>query len=310
MPTISGLHRVLLLLPLALAPAACSDEQVSEPPTEFIVQRRAWLPGERDSLIARIIATRGLNIPYVGDVSDNAGSFFRADSMDEIVANPAYVPAARTSPFGPTFSLHGVRVPGTGWTSSALDIHIVNADQGNDTFDWLGVFWFNQTETDWMGFILAATANATLPQTQVNTTAFDAAEARSGVGGGEGRASTGTVWTANGTGSPNRFRVTASAGVGAATTVTTGPYLGGTQQSMNMTMNIAGVGMTRVLGSGTPLTQTASLSGTITGTKFDCLFPTPCTTNVPLIQAAARRGAVPDSLMAHLPWRNTPRFAP
>lgn len=303
--------RPLLLLALAALPlAACDGDNglTDQPATEFITHRRAWLPGERDSLIARIIAQRALSIPYVGDVSDYAPSFFRTDSMDEILPNPAFSASAGYSPLGPTFSLSGLRVPGAGWTSSAIDVHIVNAQQGNDTFDWLGVFWVNQGEPMWKGFIIAATAGTTFPATAVNTTTFDVNNAQLGVGAGEGRFSTSTVWTANGTGAPNQFSVSSSAGVGGTATITTGPFLGGTQQSMNMTMNINNVGMTRVIGSGAPATQTASLSGSITGTRFICLFPTPCTTNVPAIQAAVRAGAVPDAVMGQVPWYRVARL--
>lgn len=297
------MRRLALLAVLALPLAACdSDTGAMKPTTEFITRRRAWLPGERDSLIARIIATRALSIPYVGDMSDYASSFYSLDSVDEVVSNPAFSAAAGLSPFGPTFALSGLRVPGAGWTSSAIDVNIVNAQQANDTFDWLGVFWVNQGEPMWKGFIIAATANTTFPATTVNTTTFDLNNAKIGVGAGEGRFSTATVWTANGTGAPNQFSVSSSAGAGGTGTITTGPFLGGTQQSLNMTMNINNVGMTRVLGAGAPATQTASLSGNVTGTKFVCLFPSPCTTNVPVIAAAARRGLVADSLLAKLPW--------
>ena len=297
------MRRLALVAVLTLPLAACdSGNSAMVPTTEFITQRRAWLPGERDSLIARIIVTRALSIPYVGDMSDYASSFYSLDSLDEVVPNPAFSVAAGLSPFGPTFSLSGLRVPGAGWTSSAIDVHVVNANQANDTFDRLGVFWVNQGEPMWKGFVIAATANTTFPATTVNTTNFDLNNAKVGVGAGEGRFSTATVWTANGTGAPNQFSVSSSAAVGGTATITTGPFLGGTQQSMNMTMNINNVGMTRVLGAGAPATQTASLSGNVTGTKFVCLFPTPCTTNVPVIAAAVRHGLLPDSLRSQLPW--------
>lgn len=297
------MRRLVLLALFALPLAACDGGDGTIPPnTEFITQRRLWRPGERDSLINFIIANRSLSLPYVGDISDDAARFYPIDSLNEIVANPAYTPVAGISPFGPTLSTFGLRVPGAGWSSSSVDVHIVNTQQSNDTFDWLVVFWVNQGEGTWKGFILAATANSTFPATTANTTAFDAANAKAGVGAGEGRFSNGTFWQANGTGAPNTFQVFSSSTVGGSSTITTGPFLGGLGWSHQMNMSINNVGLTRVLGAGAPATQTVSLSGNLTGVAYSCVFPSPCTTNVPIIAAAARRGHVPDSLMARLPW--------
>lgn len=298
------MRRFALLALCALPLAACDGGDGTLPPnTEFITQRRLWRPGERDSLIAFIIANRSLSLPYVGDISDDAARFYPIDSLNEIVANPAYTPAAGVSPFGPTLSSYGLRVPGAGWSTSSVDVHVVNTQQANDTFDWLVVFWVNQGEGTWKGFVIAATAATTFPATTVNTTAFDAANAKSGVGAGEGRFSNGTFWSANGTGSPNTFRVFSSGTVGGSSTITTGPFLGGLSWNHQMNMTISNVGMTRVAGAGAPATQTASLSGNLTGVAYSCIFPSPCTTNVPAIAAAARAGRVPDALLAQLPWR-------
>ncbi len=67
-------HAWLVALVLTLPLAGCGDEDVpAEPQTEFVTARRPWLPGERDSMIARIARARQLALPYVGDLSDNAG---------------------------------------------------------------------------------------------------------------------------------------------------------------------------------------------------------------------------------------------
>jgi hypothetical protein len=271
----------------------------------FIVVRRPWQAGEREQLIANIKSQQSLSLPYVGNISDNAELLFDPVCASDIVANtgPSPVsPIAQTSPFGPTYSLNAVRVPGAGWTSSGVDVHIVNNQQSGDTFDWLITFWVNQAEPTWKGYIIGASAATTLAATTVNTTNFDNGNDKTGVGGGEARASTATVWNANGTGSPNTYRVLSSGTTGGSSTVTTGPFLGGTSAPFTMNQTISNVGMARVQGSGTPTTQTANLTGTITGVSYSCVFPSPCTTNVPNVAAAALRHQLTDAEYAQLPW--------
>lgn len=285
-------RRGWLALVVALPLAGCGEDPVpAGPQTEFVTARRPWLPGERDSMIARIVRTRQLALPYVGDLSDNAGELLPLDSVTEIVANPLWVSASYRSPLGPSFALTGLRVPGTGWTTFGLDIRTVNNNQGADTFDWLGAIWFSNADSTWKGIILAAGAGTTLPATTVNTTNFDAANAKIGAGGGEFRFSNATTWLANGSGAPNQFSVALSLWFGAVTTVTTGPYLGGTSRTGLMSININNVGLTRVSGAGAPATQTASVSGFVGAVQLICVFPSPCTTNVP-IMAASRKAVL------------------
>jgi hypothetical protein len=295
-----------MVLPFLLA--ACTDPAAPEPElpkptTQFITQARAWLPGERAALIARAQRTGQFDVLGV-NLSDNAGDLLPLDSVYEIVANPYWVAPLAASPFGPLFSLSGVRVPGAGWTTFGFDIHIVNTNQANDTFDWLGALWFNNADSTWKGMLLGASAATTLPATFVNTAAFDAGNAKSGAGGGEVKVTGGlTAWIADGTGAPNQFSVSSEAFLSAAATVTTGPYLGGLRRTVLMNININNVGLTRVPGGlQAPPTQTASLSGFVFGAEFNCVFPSPCTTNVPLLAEAARRGRLTAAQRAQLPW--------
>ncbi len=271
--------RVIGLLLVAAALSACTDPVGPIlPTTEFITQYRAWLPGERAALVARIQRTRQLDFLFL-TLSDAADYILPQDSVSEIVPNPYWTGTLAAS-FAPVYSVNGVRVPGAGWTTYGFDIHTVNAQQSNDTFDFLGVIWVNNADSTWKGMIVAASSGTTLPATTVNTTAFDAANDKSGAGGGEAKVTGGaTTWLANGTGSPNQFSVSSETFFGSPATITTGPYLGGTQRVGFMNININNVGLTRALGSQAPLTQTASLSGSVTAVQYICLFPSPCTTN-------------------------------
>lgn len=294
--------RVPVLLMLAGGLMACTEPEA--PPaatTEFITQQRAWLPGERDSLVARALRTGQFDFLWLS-LSDDIDAILPLDSVWEIVPNPDWAgPVA--SMFRPVYNQRGTRVPGTGWTTFGMDIHTVNTQQSNDTYDFLGAMWANNADSTWKGLVLAAAAGTTVGATTVNTTAFDAANQKTGAGAGEAKVTGGTtIWLANGTGSPNQFSVGFSFGLGGTTTVTSGPYLGGTRRTLLMNININNVGMTRSFGTQAPATQTASLSGWMVGVQYSCIFPTPCTTNVPGLAAAARRGPLPDSLRALLPF--------
>ncbi len=298
-----GLLAALLVLP------ACGDGAGPAPPavqTEYVTRRRPWAPGERDAAIARILRTRQLTLPYAGDVSDYIGFLLDPDSAVELVPNPALNPSL-VSPFGPAYSLNATRVPGTGWTAAGVDIRIVNNNQAPpDTLDWLGWFWWNDADSTRKGFVFVVSRNTTVAATGVNTTAFDASGAKAGAGGGESQGA--TLWLANGWVRRNTASVTQNFAFTGATTVTSGPFLGGTQQIAFMSGVLDSVRMDRVLGSGTPNPQYASATFSFIGSiRLTCIFPTPCTTNVPLMAAAARRGPLPDSLRSRLPWAAPPR---
>jgi hypothetical protein len=274
--------------------AACGNDTGPGTPavqTEYVTVRRAWLPGERDSLIARIQRTRQLDLPLAGDLSDYADQLIPADSAVEIVPNPALTPSV-AGPFMPSYSVRGVRVPGTGWTAAGVDVQIINNSvTPRDTLNWLGWFWWNNADTTQKGYIFIATPNTTVNATTVNTTNFDASFAKTGAGGGEarGRPPGNTYWQANGWTRRNTASVTSNFAFGGTSTVTSGPFLGGTQTTIIMAGVIDSVRMDRQLGTGTPTTQYASLStGFTVGLRLTCVFPTPCTTNA--LRMASLRG--------------------
>jgi hypothetical protein len=286
--------RWTLALAALLAPA-CDDGTgpgTRPPQTEFVTVRRAWLPGERDSLIARIQRTRQLSLPYAGDLSDYADQLIPADSAVEIVANPALAPSVG-GPFSPTFSVTGVRVPGTGWTTAGLDVLMVdNTQSPPDTLSWLGWFWWNNADSTQKGYVFVATKANTVAATTVNTTSFDASFQKTGAGGGEvlGMPPGNTYWQANGWTRRNTVSVTNNFAFGGTSTVTSGPFQGGTQQTRLMFGVIDSVRLDRQSGTGTPTTKYASITLSWVGSlALTCVFPTPCTTNA-LRMALARRG--------------------
>lgn len=296
--------RGLLAAILILVPA-CADDgtgpSTPDPATEFVTMRRPWRPGERDSVIERVLRTRQLTLPYAGDVSDYIAFLLDPDSAVELVPNPALDPAL-VSPFGPAFSLGHALVPGGGWSAAGLDIRIVNNNQSPpDSLDWLGWFWWNDADSSQKGFVFISSRNTTVGATSVNTTTFDAAGGKSGAGGGEIQGA--TLWLGNGWTRRNTASVTLNFSFFGTSTVTTGPFLGGTQQIAFMSGVLDSVRLSRVAGTGNPSTQYASTSFTFIGSlRLTCIFPTPCTTNNAQLAAAARQGPLPDSLRARLPW--------
>lgn len=277
-------------------------------PTAFITVRRAWRPGERDSVIARVRATRAFAFPYVGDISDDAASFIPADSAIEIVANPAFQ-ARRQGRAGMLFSLRA-KIPNGSWTIAGLRVRIVNANQANDTYTWLGYFFYNTADPTWKGFLIAVHGTAAAVNKVVNTPAFDAANAQSGAGGGELQASTTTFWEADGVGNPNRLRVTASSFTGATVTLTSGPFLGGTRTSGLMTGSLQQVVMTRAFGAGGDAADTTDIAvSNLPSYFYECNFPSPCTSAAVAAVVAARRARGTAYRNATGGWPPVGRFA-
>ena len=271
-----------------LSLAACSDNlaPVPDEPAEFISQKRAWLPGERDSTIARWQRDSVLFVPHAGNLSEYADQILDPDSVVEVVANPDFSALAADPSFGllvlaPRFA--------TSWNIIGMKIVTINIEPTpDDTLSLLGVFWSNPAEPTWIGFMFAAVpAGATsLAQTHPNSVTFDTTFAKVGVGGGELRQSDTTFWYAAGgtlSGSNNTLSISSSS-FGTPSTVTTGPYLGGTMATGTMTGRMRTISMPRQFGSTAPATASVdfNFNGTaITATSFRCVFNSPCTTNVP-----------------------------
>ena len=150
------LARLTRVAALVAAVAACADlnEPPADTPSQYITMRRAWLPGERDSLIARIIRTRAFGgVPNVGDISDLAPEIFSdPDSVVVIVPNPAFTAHVATAALGAP-SVAALMMPpafDSTWTIFGLDIrNIDNTQAPADTADWLGTFWAKYGEETW-----------------------------------------------------------------------------------------------------------------------------------------------------------------
>lgn len=276
---------------------ACHESTSPQPeaPARYITAKRAWLPGERDALIAQIIRDRSFVFPYVGDVSDLAPAFFAdPDSVVVIVPNPAYTGSVAGAAF---------RAPGVAeltmppafdstWIILGQDIRIIDTTQvPADTNDWLGTFWAKKGEETWKGLVLAyrctnrtgaslascktnrtATTSGSIT---VNTASFDASGAKSGAGGGERRFTTGEYWEGN----SGTFLVSAAA-YGTASTVTSGPYTGGTQASGSMQGRLNTIVMPRLLPTQDGSSITVDLDFRLTAigaVRLTCLFSSPCT---------------------------------
>ncbi len=177
----------------------------------------------------------------------------------------------------------------TNWDITGIDVRMVNTTvlPVADTLHWIGVFWSNPAESTWKGFALVAAntnpATTTVPATTVNTTAFDASGGKSGAGVGEQRATATTTWLGNGGAGVNTVQVT-SAAWGGTSTVTTGPFLGGTAAAGTMQGRMRTIDMTRSSGAGAPATFQVDLDFRVTainGIRYVCIYKNPCTTNTP-----------------------------
>ncbi len=297
---LSDLRFGLAALVAATAFVACTDPiaPAADPPSEFIAVRRAWLPGERAATIAAIQANQSW-----GFMSDYAADIYHdVDSVTVVASNPDFSLRAVNGAsllLEPRFA--------TTWNIGGMDIVNININPvPRDTVHWIGVFWSNPVEPTWKGFAYGGgglATNTILARTDVNTTAFDATGNKTGAGGGEIRASTGTLWQGNGpiAGAINDMQVTAAA-YGATSTVTTGPYLGGTKASGSMQGRLHSVSMTRIQGTDAPnpMTVDYDFRGVSIGSvRIVCVFNSPCTTNTPNLMASLRasyRTAVGPSL--------------
>ncbi len=257
------------------APAVLVESLTVRPyPTTYIAVKRAWLPGERASLVSQVLATRAFALPYVGDVSDHADLLIPADSTFEIIPNPAVPAPSRQS--RANFSVMG-RVPTGGWTMAGIRVRMT--DTSGTNVRWLGYFFYNNADPMWKGIMIAATGAAAVNQI-VDTPAFDASFGLSGGGGGEAQLSSGTYWQANGGAGTNRLRVTASSFGGTPVTLTSGPFMGGTLIVGSMTGSMQTIVLTRLTGSAGDAADTVNVSASgLTSYYFQCDFPTPCTTN-------------------------------
>jgi hypothetical protein len=274
-------------------------------PTQ-ITERRPWLPGERDSTIARIARFQSL-----GEFSDVVDSLLGGtESVTVVVPNPALAVAGASG----SSRLAQLGQAGQTWMIFGLQIREVFPNPpGSATLDslkWLGVFWFASPESTWTGRVVAATSASTMAATTVNTAAFDASGAKSGAGGGEARRSTGNYWEAN----SGTIRITAnvcSPSSCANTTFTSGPWQGGQWHGLLMGGALSNIVAPCLLPAGcTVKPDTFNVSflswcifgfcfgSPIQGYSIDCVFPSPCTGSAAARLAdLARRGEPLDAAL-------------
>ncbi len=238
-------------------------------------------------MIASIQANHSWIFPFVGDLSPYAAQILAdTDSVVTMELNPKWQPGSALFKAGPMpeFSTSGVQF-NSGWNITGVDAWSINNTQvPPDTTRWVGVFWSNPAEAGWHGLaIVGTTRTATAPQTTVNNTAFSAAFNKSGAAAAEVRTADGSDWEATGVGvSPNNTITVSSAAYGGASTVTTGPFLGGTQATGSMQGRLRQIPLNRIAGSTAPTSQTVDFDFSTTpigAIQFICKFNSPCTTN-------------------------------
>ncbi len=232
----------------------------------FITAKRAWRPGERDSLIAQIESTHVWSAPFIGDISDLAPQIYGdTDSVVVIIRNAA-VPISQWKWKGLMSEIQADTPPSfdSTWSVNAFDIRTIDQTQTpTDTIlDVLGTMWSKVGAQTYHGFIMADRCHSSggalrgqcmagrFPYTKgkgyvpVNTASFSAASDTLGAGGGEYRQSDGSYWEANG----GTFEIVNSIYPSASsTTVTSGPYTGGTSAAGTAFGQINNVTMPKVL---------------------------------------------------------------
>ena len=252
-------------------------------PPAFITQKRFLGAAQRDSMISFVTATNAGG-PYTYALAQVLAN---SDSISVVVPNPAPAAARGTAATPPPSRLAHLGQAGQTWTLIPLQIHLVFPDSTGspvmDSLTWLGVFWYASPESTWIGQVIAATPNSKINKTAVNTTGFDASGGKSGVGGGEARASTGNYWEAN-SGKLWISSNVCSPSSCANHTFTAGPWQGGQWHGILMGGQLISVVAPCLLPSGcTAPPETFNLNfgtgpvGPTSGLYINCIFPTPCT---------------------------------
>jgi len=248
---------------------------IGGPPATFVTARRPWRPGERDSVAAAVVRTRAW-----GEFSDVAPQLLAgSDSATEVVPN---LPLAGA---GPSRAARVIALgqKGQTWMIVGLQIReVFPVSPGSSTLDslrWLGVFWYASPESTWIGRMVFATSAATYGRTTVNTAAFDSSGGKSGLGGGEARASTGQYWEAN----IGKFQVNSnvcSPASCANATFTSGPWKGGLWHGLLIGGQMINIRAPCKLPAGCTSVDTFNINfrgSPVPGVYINCVFPTPCT---------------------------------
>lgn len=294
-PVIRRVRYALTAIAFAMGVASCADPAQDDGPAEFIAVKKAWLPGERDAFILRVMTNHELVIPYVGDISSMAPQLFAdLDSHVVMVPNPAYSPSLTAPLPAPLPGLFMAPQFNASWNFIGLKITTVdNTNAPPDTVFWHLVVWSDPANALDHGFAIAASRANTFNVSPINTALFDASTATAGAAAGEFHTSTGTFWEDDAKG--GRYQVTAQTYPGAFTTIATGPYLGGLSRAGTQFGRVANANLVRLLGTEAPASFKVNVDYRLTGipaTEISCVFPTPCTTNVPGLMAALRHASL------------------
>ncbi len=249
------------------------------PTPAFVTVRRAWAPGERDSVVARMRRDSLDGFFYPAAVAELLAT---SDSVTVLAANPALAAAAAA----PSGLQRAPRLGQSGqtWIMVGLDLReVFPTSEGSSTLDslnWVGVMWYASPESTWKGRVVAASVKSVWNKIDVNTAAFDSSGGTSGVGGGEARASTRQYWEAN----SGQFGMKTSAcnpRSCADQTFTSGPFTGGLWHGLLMGGNLIQIAAPCVQPAGCtapPDTFSVGFTGTpIDGLAITCIFPSPCT---------------------------------
>lgn len=285
-----------------------TTEPTDEEPAQYIAVRRAWRPGERDSVASYVVRTGAW-----GQYSELAPAAVLAwDSTSDVILNPEWqpAPAAAAGPqLAPQFQ--------AGWGTAGVNVRIVfdsipGGTVQKDSLDWVITLWWNPADSTWKGYVVRATTAATFSYQTLNTAAFDASGGKSGQGGGETRLASGTYWEADG----GRYRITQNGNYGALSTIASGPYQGGNIQYGLMNGRLRRITMPRITGADLPTSQTVDYnfgSAPIGSQRMFCYFApvtpppgyTQCTGQAfASIVAAARAGRTIETLSG--PFRRGP----
>lgn len=262
------------------AAASLVDSVVTRQVPAFVVVRRAWLPGERDSTVARMLRDSLDGVFFPAAVAQLLAT---SDSVTTVVPNPALAAPATAGPRG-TIGMGKLGQAGQTWIMVGYDLRevypITPGSKTMDSLNLLGVIWYASPESTWKGRILRASVATTYNKTTVNTASFDASYETSGAGGGEARGSTGQYWEAN-KGQINITNNSCSPAGCANSSFTSGPWKGGVWHGISVGGNLISIVAPCLLPSGcTAAPDTFNLSFTsprITGLAITCIFPSPCT---------------------------------
>ena len=272
------------------ATAAVVDSLVvTGPLPTHITVRRAWAPGERDSMVARMLrdSLDGTFVPAAV-----AELLATSDSVTEVVPNPALAAIGKAVPPG-KIGWAKLGQAGESWVMVGYDLRevypITPGSKTLDSLNLLGVIWYASPDSTWKGRVVAATTASTISNQAVNTASFDASYETSGAGGGEARASTGNYWEAN-SGSMYITQNTCSPTSCANTTFTSGPWKGGQWHGLQVGGALSNIVAPCLLPAGCaapPDTFNVSFlsfcfgsycfGNPIPGLYINCVFPSPCT---------------------------------